>query len=360
MAFIVKFSLYKDCFLTFLVSFFIFRRKLLSLTTHISPKGEKPIIYKLEEKIMTKFKKTLSLLLVAIFSIVLVACGEKNEPKKEEGKGTTYPITLKDSKDREVTIEKEPERIISVAPSITETIAALGKLDKLVGRTTYCDYPAEVSKIQEIGTLKEPNIEKIIELKPDVVIASTHFKDDVLKKLEDVGIKVAVINAPETFDGVFSIITDVAKVINANDQAEKLVADMKKKVDETTAKVKDKEKTSVYYMVGFGKGGDFTAGGDTFIGKAIEMAGGTNVAADVKGWKYSLEKLMEKNPDMIVVGKGRGAKEELPKVDGYKELKAVKENKIYEIDSNLLDRQGPRIAQGLEELAKIIHPEAFK
>ena len=306
---------------------------------------------------------SLFLALAMIFACVFsfAGCTKNNvNDKKEATVGVTYPLKIKDSYNREVTIDKEPTRIVSIAPNITETIFALGKGDKLVGRTDYCDYPKEVSNITSIGSLTEPNIEKIVELKPDVVIASTHFKKDVLTKLEKMNIKVVVLYGPETFDGVYDTISKVAEVINAKSQADKLVLDMKNKVSSINDKVKDKNKPKVYYVVSYGKMGDFTSGGDTFIGNMIEMAGGNNVASDVKGWKYSVEKLVEKNPDIIICSKYFDAKKGIQQTPGYKDLKAVKDGKLIEIDNNLLDRQGPRVVDGLEALAKIIHPEAFK
>jgi len=122
---------------------------------------------------------------------------------------------------------------------------------------------------------------------------------------------------------------------------------MKEKVQNVEDKVKGVDKPSVYYVVGFGKS-DFTAGGNTFIGQIIEKAGGKNIAADVQGWKYSKEKLMEKNPDIIVISDKYDSKNNFVTGEGYKDLKAVKEGKVYEIDDNMLSRQGPRQADGLE------------
>lgn len=272
---------------------------------------------------------------------------------------TKYPFTIKDSNNNEVTIDKEPTKVISVAPNITETIFAIGAGNKLVGRTNYCDFPVEVKNIPSVGTLTAPNIEKIAELKPDIVVASTHFKPEVAKKLEELGIKVVVLYSQETYEGVYKTIGDMGKILNAQEQADKVVNDMKAKVQLVQDKVKGLNKPSLYYVVSYGKSQN-TAGKDTFIGKIIEMAGAKNAADDVTGWTYSLEKLVEKNPDLMVCSKANNAKKGIQAENGYKELKAVKEDKLFEIDNNLLDRQGPRLADGLYELAKIAHPEAFK
>lgn len=310
---------------------------------------------------MNQKRRILSLILAFVFSILMVGCTQKNNTTSEKAATkVAYPLKFKDSYDREVTIDKEPERVISIAPSITETIFALGKGDKLVGRTDYCDYPADASKVQSIGNLTDPNIEKIVELKPDVVIVSTHFKKENIDKLEGLGIKVVSIYGEESFDGVYDTINKVAEILNAKTEGDKLVSDMKAKVEAVTKKVKDLSKPSVYYVVGYGKYGDFTATKETFISEAIGMAGGENAAKDAEGWKYSLEKLVEKNPDILVCDNKNDTKAGIEAANGYKDLKAVKEGKLLEIDSNLLNRQGPRLADGLEALAKLIHPEAFK
>jgi iron complex transport system substrate-binding protein len=314
---------------------------------------------------MKRLKKVISAVLMLILVSALVACAPKadNTAKVEDKPkeiNTTYPLKIKDSYDRELTIEKEPKRVISLAPNITETIYALDKKEVLVGRTDYCDYPSEVSKVQSIGTLKSPSLEKITELKPDLVIASTHFSKDTLKKLEELNIPVIVLYGSESFEGVYDTIEKVGKVLSANPKASSIITAMKQKVGNVEDKLKGKATPSVYYVVGYGESGDFTATGDTFVGKMIKMAGGKNVAEDAVNWKYSLEKLVEKDPQLVIVSKYYDTKSGFIAAKGYKELSAVKGNKVFEIDNNLLDRQGPRLAEGLEALAKLIQPEAFK
>lgn len=284
---------------------------------------------------------------------------ETTAAAKTSDSKTQYPLTIKDSNGDEVTIDKEPSKVVSLGPNITETIFAIGAGSKLVGRTDFCDYPEEAKKVQAVGNLSDPSIEKIAELKPDLVFASTHVKPEVEKKLKELGIKVVYLYSEESFDGVYKTIGDMGKLLNAQQGSDKVVADMKAKVAMVQDKVKGLNKPTLYYVVGYGKS-QFTAGKDTFIGKIIEMAGAKNAADDVTGWNYSLEKLVEKNPDMLVCSKYFDSKKGIQAAEGYKDLKAVKDGKLYEIDNNMLDRQGPRLADGLYELAKIVHPEAFK
>lgn len=299
-----------------------------------------------------KNKTKIFTLIMALLSIFTLGGCTKNTASAKN-----QPLTITDSYNRTVSLEKSPEKVVSLSPGATETIFALGAEKTLVGRSDYCDYPAEASKIESVGKITDPSLEKIAQLKPDLVIAGAHFSKDLVKKMEDLGIKVAVLYGEESIDGAYTNIQDIAKVLGEEKKGNEIIEGMKKKVQNVEDKIKGLDKPSVYYVVGFGKS-DFTAGGNTFVGKIIEKAGGSNIAADLQGWKYSKEKLMEMNPDIIVVRNGE--KSAFSSGEGYKELKAVKEGKVYEIDNNMLDRQGPRQADGLEALAKILHPEAFK
>jgi iron complex transport system substrate-binding protein len=314
---------------------------------------------------MKNFKKIICVAFAMILMLTLSACTAKVDSstkveEKPKAINTTYPLKIKDSYNREVTIEKEPKRVISIAPNITETVYALEKKEVLVGRTDYCDYPSEVSAVQSIGTLKSPNLEKITELKPDLVIASTHFSEATLKKLEELAIPVVVLYGSENFEGSYDTIDKIGQVLNANEKAMSIITSMKQKVANVEEKVKGKMQPSVYYVVGFGESGDFTATGDTFIAQMIKMAGGKNVAEEGTNWKFSFEKLVEKDPQFIIVSKKYDSKSGFVGTKGYKELTAVKNNKVLEIDDDLLNRQGPRLADGLEALAKLIQPDAFK
>lgn len=255
---------------------------------------------------------------------------------------------------------EEPKRIVSLAPSITELIYALGKGDALVGRTDYCDYPEEVKQVPSIGSLIEPSVEKIVELDADVVIATANFKVDIHEKLENLGIEVVILYDAVDLEGAFESIATLGEVLNAKEEANNLITEMKAKIAEVQEKVKDAQKPKVYYVVDFGKNGDFTATGDTFLGQMLELAGGDNIAKDATGWQYSLEKIIENDPDIIFISQYFGLKEQFVETSGYKELSAVKNGKVIEIDDNLIVRQGPRIVEGIESLAKAMHPDLFE
>lgn len=281
----------------------------------------------------------LLLLLVVSTSIFSLNNGENVELSTE-----SYPITLEDSKGRIVTIEKRPSTIISVAPNITEIIYSLGGGDLLVGRSDFCDYPEETSNVPSVGTLFEPNIEKMVELNPEVIIAGTHFQKEIVDKLEETGIKVVIVQEEDSIEGVYSAIETIGLIIDRRDEAKNEVDSIKN----TLINLKEvKNSPRVYYVVGFGEYGDYTAGGDTYINELIETAGGINVASDSVGWTYSLEKIIEHNPDIVICSKYYGTPDSLKEAIGYKDLPAILEGRLYPIDNNVIDRPGPRLSEGL-------------
>lgn len=269
-----------------------------------------------------------------------------------------YPVTITDSEGTEVTFDSEPMKVVSVAPNITETIYQIGLESKLVGRTDYCDYPKEALNIESVGTLTNPDIEKIISLEPDIVIASTHFSEESNKKLTDLGVKVVVLYAANDIEGAYSIIETMGTIFNVNEAAATAVKDMQTSMKETKALIEGLDKPSIYYVVGFGEFGDYTAGGDTFINQMISQAGGNNIAQAVSGWSYTLESLVEADPDIIILSEDMKA--DFETAENYKDLTAVKNGRVYGIDKNIIERQGYRNAEGLRTLAEIMHPEAFK
>lgn len=325
-------------------------------------------------------KRIIGILMVIVLVVAFVGCGDSNNTKNNEvevnnlssnqeandtNESSTdevvgnYPLTFVDSMEREVTIESEPQTVISLAPSVTETIFALGLGDKLVGRTDYCNYPLEALEVDSIGTLLDPNIEAIIALNPDLIIASSFFSEEVLAKLEEADLKVVILIAQESFDGVYDNIIQAGSIFDVKEKANEVVANMKSDVADTLSILDGAEKKTVYYVVGFGEYGDYTATGDTFIHDMLEMAGGSNIAADGVGWSYNLETIIEKDPEYIICSINWDTKSTIEATEGYMELTAVKEGKLVEIDQDLLSRQGPRLAEGLRAIAKLLHPDLF-
>ena len=292
-------------------------------------------------------KFPVSILILCVAVLPLSAAGVDDTP-------TTANIIITDYFHREIRLNGPAMNIVSLSPGITETVFALGYGDRLIGRTSFCDEPPEAMSVPEVGSLTEPNVEIIAALDPDIVIASTHFPEEALKKLENAGLNIAVLMGQESFQGAYDgVIRPVSTLLGDPEAGERLVSDMEAtflRARETAMNRTEKPRT--YYVVGFGDGGDWTAGGDTFISEMIHMAGGENIASDVKGWSYSLEALVDNDPDIVLVPSW--ALDIFPSTPIYSELRAVRNGHVFAIDENAIVRQGPRLAEGYENLVNII------
>ncbi|WP_026486929.1 ABC transporter substrate-binding protein [Caldanaerobius polysaccharolyticus] len=316
------------------------------------------------------FKKGLLWLLVLVLVIMgSISCAGnstktaviKARPKAsgQRVQHTVYPLKVTDFTGREVEIAKKPEKVVSLAPSNTEILFAIDAGDEIVGVTDFDDYPPEAKNIDKVGGFKGANVEAIASKKPDVVLAGTTVTKDEVQKIQSLGIPVVITEA-QSFNQIYDSISLIGKIVDKNEQASKLVAQMKSKVSEISDKVKNSDKVRAYYAVQFGQQ-NWTAGKGTFIDEIIAMAGGINVVSDVKGWaQYSMEKLVKDNPQVLLTSSHAGNVKDLSNMQGYKDLDAVKNGKIIVIDDNIILRPGPRIVQGLETVAKALHPDAFK
>lgn len=298
-------------------------------------------------------KGVFSLLLVLTF---ITGCGTKVEK-------TEYPYTYKDSFGNEVVIESEINKIVSLSPNITELLYSLELGDKIVGRTDYCDYPEEATKKESVGSLMEPSLEKIVALEPDVVITDGMQNQTVLDSIRNSGIKVLIVRNNVSIEGTYEIIETLGKLTNTNDKAAKLIESMKKdikKLQEAVKDIKDEDKKKVYYSIDMGEYGLYTAGKDTYINSLLEAAGLVNVATDLDGWTYSLEKLIEHDPDYIILSNQWDAKKNALNYEPVKDLTAIKNEAIIEVDTNLFDRQTIRNVKAIKTLIKEIYGKEVK
>lgn len=272
---------------------------------------------------------------------------------------TVYPYEFTGADGSKVVLDKEPLRIVSLSPTYTEVIFALGAGERLVGRTDYCDFPADAAKVTSVGSMTKPSVEKIVELKPDVILVSFMAKE-MVDKIEQTGAKVVQMPSGDSIEGSYKNMTEIGKVLNANEAASKLIENIKTEIASISEKVKGLEPVTAYYVAGFGQSGDYTAGPNTFMNDLIIAAGGDNAGKDAEGWNYTAEKLLEKDPHFLIIGSMAKMTETFKTTEPYKNLTAVKENRLMEIDDNLISREGPRMAEGVLLMAKIFHPDAFK
>lgn len=320
---------------------------------------------------MKKFYKWL-----VLFGLVLLiaSCAPKATPTPTPVPPTATPIptptpkviTLTDDAGRTVEITRTPQRIISLAPSNTEILFALGLGNKIVGVTDFCDYPEEAKAIEKVGGL-EPNMEKIVALKPDLVLAIGGSPAQVEKALEieKLGLTVLVLE-PADIEGIIANIELVGKATGAEKEASELVAEMHKRLNNIMAKTKAaKSKPKVFFELdATDPSKPYTPGPGSFIDALITLAGGSNIGASAKmQWaQLSTEEIIAQDPEVIVLGDANyGVTAEMVKArPGWSVITAVKNGAIYPIDDVLVSRPGPRIMDGLEALAKIIHPELFE
>ncbi|MEY9971046.1 iron complex transport system substrate-binding protein [Lysinibacillus sp. RC46] len=309
---------------------------------------------------------------VLMLALVLVGCGAKEDINKEtiskedqQVEKTRYKV--KDDRGVEVEFAAAPKTIVSLQPSNTEILFALGVGDKIVGATEYDTYPEEAQKIERVSDSVKFNSERILALKPDVVIAYTTGGDEenlnALKGLEDAGIKVFAIQSAKTFDDVYGDIQQIATVMGIKDKGDKLNDDIKGKIAEVQAKVKDVKEPKNIYLEISPKPDIYTPGSGTFQQEILDAANVKNVFADLKSWaKVSEEDIIAKNPDVILttVNYGENPTAEILSRDGWNSITAIQNKAVYSIDTDISNRPGPRIGEAVELIAKAVYPELFK
>jgi len=258
---------------------------------------------------------------------------------------------------RTVNIPTNVTRVVSLAPNLTESIFAVGGGDRLVGVTTFCNYPEQAKEIAKIGDTMNPNMESIVALKPDIVFVSTASQiENFTKTLETNGIAVYVTN-PTSLDAVVKNLLQLAEILGTNETAGQTASDLKRRIGAIREKVKDEK--SVRVFVQFSNEPIFTMGKESFVNEVISLAGGESVTKDVESAfpKISKETASTYNPDVIILSESDDNKE--PN-DAFKNSPAVKNKRIYKVNADLLSRPGPRLVDALEQIAKDLHPEKFK
>jgi iron complex transport system substrate-binding protein len=314
--------------------------------------------------------------LLVVFGLVLLIAGCAPEvtptltpiPPSATPMPTPTPtpkvIALTDDIGRTVELASTPQRIISLAPSNTEILFALGLGDKVVGVTDFCDYPEEAKAIEKVGSYFEPNIEKIFSLSPDLVLAITGLPE-VIAKLEELGIPALILDPPD-LEGVLADIQLVGKATGAEREAEALISEMRERIAGVTEKAAEvEERPRVFCEIdATDPSKPWTTGPGSFMDAMIQLSGGTNVAADAESpWvQLSAEEIIAKDPEIIILADSKYGvtAESVSDRPGWGVITAVKERAIYDIDDDLISRPGPRIVDGLEIVAKIIHPELFE
>ena len=271
----------------------------------------------------------------------------------------SYPITVVDFANRTVRIEKEPQRIVSLAPSITETLFYIGAGNKLVGVTKWADFPPAVENITRVGGYgKYADLERIAALNPDLILADG-YSLPILKSLEKIA--PVVIVDPKNIEGIYREVELLGRVTNREEGARMVVAEMKARVSYVRSMVSNVSPVKVFFLLSY-YNGYWTAGNGTFINDLIRLAGGENIFNDVSGWGMaSEEQIVARNPEVIIISPNSGVRPEDLCRGPLASVEAVKRGRVYFLsDENIVVRPGPRIVNGLEEIAELLHPEVFK
>jgi iron complex transport system substrate-binding protein len=273
-----------------------------------------------------------------------------------------FEATYVDEMGRKVDIPSNPQRIVSLAPSITETLYFLNLGERIVGVTEFSDYPDEAKTKPKVGSYINLNIEKIISLRPDLIIGiADGNKKETVNALERLGYIVYVVN-PRHVQDIFDTIKNIGKITGCEKRANRLVGKLMSRVNYIESRTKDMRKPRVFFQIGINP--VVTVGKYTFHNDLIRMAGGLNISGEeqVKYPKYSMEEILLKAPDIIIISsmhRGGGFARKKEEWTNWKNIPAVKNGRIYVIDSDLIDHPSPRIIDGLEKLARLIHPELF-
>ncbi|MBN1304357.1 MAG: ABC transporter substrate-binding protein [Anaerolineales bacterium] len=307
-------------------------------------------------------RKTILFSLLLISGLLLSACGGSVPglaPRTE---------TIRDAFGREVTLSGTPQRIISLAPSVTEMLFAVDAGGQVVGRDSYSDYPEEVQGVIDIGDgFSSLNTELILSLEPDLILAAEITSLEQISQLEDLGLSVFVVPNPLDFEELYQRLELVAHLTGHDQAVGQLVGSLKERVaavDKTLADIQGRPLV-FYELDGTDPNAPWTSGPGTFVDMIITRAGGQNLAGSMDGqWvQVSLEVLVMQDPDLILLGSahwGGVTPEDVSARAGWETLTAVQDGRVYTFDDNTVSRPGPRLVDGYEAMAKQLHPELFR
>lgn len=288
---------------------------------------------------------------------------EEVEDDNKDDDASIYPLTINDAVGNEFIIETAPATIVSMIPSNTEILYALGLADEVVAVTDNDDFPTGVEEKESIGGF-EFNVEKIISLNPEMVFAHEMILgsgDEGLNQILDAGIPVFVIANAATFDETYETIEVIGQVTNKVDEATQVIEEMKEKVAEVVAKTATAEVERTVFVETTDAPEIYTPGNGTFVQEMLDMIGAKNIVEENDWILIDPEAIVNQNPDVIVVMYSfvPDIVESIKNRDGFADITAVKEDAVVQVDENLTSRTGPRLAEGLEEFAKAIYPEVF-
>lgn len=306
--------------------------------------------------------RTIAALVAAALALTVVAgCASSPKPSQpaaaKSSATAAFPVTVTDDAGRSVTLRAAARRVVSLAPANTEIVYGLGEFSRIVGVTTYDDYPAAVKDVAKMGDFTTPNLEAIAAAKPDLILVTGGVQADVVSKLEGLGASVVVVD-PKDLDGVYSAIGLVAKALGVDAKGAAVVSDMKTRMADIDKRVASEPAVTAFVEIGWNP--LFTAGRGTLIDDLVKRAGGTNVVTQDGYVGYSAEQLLKDQPQVYLgTSSSIGDPLTIGQRPGYGRLAAVTSGRVVALDDNLVSRPGPRLIEGVLEIARALHPSAF-
>lgn len=311
-----------------------------------------------------------ALAILAVLAFLLAACGPTAAPGATASPTSAataspspaaFPVTVSDFQARSVTVATRPSRIVSIGPSITEFLFALGAGDRIVGVDDFSDEPAVATKIDKVGGVKV-NLEKVVSLKPDLVL-SVKFSDGTIERIASAGITVLVVD-PQSIGDVTRTAILVGRVVGAD--GDKLAAQVDQRLQQVKTQVAGAaSKPRVFHEVDASDPAKpFTVGPGSYIQDLIVIAGGVNIMASAASAypQVSLEEIVRADPEVIVLGDADYGTtvEQVTARPGWSGMSAVKNKRVFPIADSLVSRPGPRVGDAAEAYAKLLHPELFR
>lgn len=309
---------------------------------------------------------------VGVLSLLLLAACTEEEANTVEKETTTqqsaettdnqtsFPVTVTDSLNKEITLENAPKRIISLTPSNTEILFGLGLDEEIIGVSDNDTYPEEALTKEKVGGM-EFNLEQLISLQPDLIVAHESglysFNEEAIAQLEAVGIPVFVVKNAATFEETYTTIEQIGQLTGKTKEATEIITTMQKGIQDIEVKVADLEEKSVFIVVGT-EPDLYATGKGTFMDEMLQVLNVENAVPEL-GWPmYSAEQFVKSNPDAIIVTYESDV-DAIVKNPAYAEMDAIKNGNVHVVDGDTTSRQGPRIVEGIESIGEAIYPEVF-
>ena len=273
---------------------------------------------------------------------------------------TRYPFVFCDSEGTRITLPKAPLRIVSLAPSLTETLFALGCGDRLLGNTRYCNHPREAQRLPKIGGPQDPQIEKLLQIQPDLILATPLTSREAVRQMRFLGLNVAVWDAKE-IRSILSEMDLLGKILNHSSKSKALVEGIQERIDRVAKGLSENKRPKTVLL--YGTQSLFSTSNRTFAGEILEISGASNIAASLgNDWPLlSKEKVLLENPEVILIASSESAQGRIApilalwKTDPFwKHLSAVQAGRVYEVPDSLLSIPGPRVAEAVERVAELL------